>query len=62
MARLSLEDLADAAELDLGTTEWVIVAQAQIDAFAEVTEGHAVNSRRRAAGNAGTSRGRSLRS
>jgi acyl dehydratase len=35
-----LDELADAAGTDLGTSDWIVVDQARIDAFAEATGDH----------------------
>lgn len=40
MTTIAFDDLADAAGLDLGRTEWALIDQARIDAFADVTEDH----------------------
>lgn len=38
MRKVTIGELETATELDLGTTDWLVVDQARIDAFAEVTE------------------------
>ena len=38
MQRMTTQELVDAGTLDLGTTDWVLVDQARVDGFAEVTE------------------------
>lgn len=40
MTTIAFDDLAEAAGLDLGRTEWALIDQARIDAFADVTEDH----------------------
>src|ERR671913_562769 len=37
---LRLEELAAAEELDLGTSDWTTIEQAQIEQFAEATHDH----------------------
>jgi acyl dehydratase len=40
MTALTKQDLRDARDLDLGTSEWVRIEQKAIDAFAEATNDH----------------------
>ncbi len=50
---ISLDEITDAAGQDLGTTEWVTIDQARVDAFADATDDHQwihVDTERAAAG------------
>lgn len=40
MTTIAFDDLADAAGRDLGRTEWTVIDQTRVDAFADVTEDH----------------------